>query len=279
MNVSNDDRANLILPSNQASNASPKNDKDIKVASVFKRIACSPLFWTVIGTIGVLTASITLIVAATLPIPGLPIIAIGILAAAAFVTLLGFSAVVIAKRKAITYEISLAYSVINNKIKPKKWSTYNKINDDLFLGRLPLKNKNDHRIMIDQEKIGAVLSMVEHFENHNLGILTEPVTPKNWKKLGIDHLQIETPDFSPLSVIDIESGVNFIEEQIQKGNKVYVHCKAGRSRSAAIVVAYLIKSGQFDNVDDAIDFLKQKRSIVSLGTAKIDSINNYLNSF
>lgn len=278
MNVSDEYRENLI-PTFEPSLDNPLEDeKKIKVASVFKRVVCSPLFWMTVATLATLTAATLTIVAAAVPPLGIPVIAIGIIAGAVFATFIGVSGVAIAKRKQLIYEVSLAYSVINNKIKPKKWPVCNEITDGLVLGRLPLKNRDDHRTMIDQQGIGAVLSLVEHFENHNLGVLSDPVTPKNWVKLGIDHMQIETPDFSPLSVEDIAKGVNFIEEEIRQGKKVYVHCKAGRSRSAAIVVAYLIKSNQFETVDEAIEHVRGKRSVISLGHKKIDSINAYVES-
>jgi protein-tyrosine phosphatase len=270
MNVFNIwDREYLIPTYKQKLETSSKNEKEIKVASVFKRTVSSTLFWTALGDIAAVVFTFEAV--AILP-PGVPILAIGIIASAVFI---GIAAIAIVKRKQLFYEISLAYNFINHIISPEKWPVYNKITDNLFLGRLPLKNRDDHRIMIDQENIGAVLSVVEYFENHSLGILSDPVVPEDWATLGIDHRQIETPDFCPLSVQNIERGVNFIEEEIKKGKKVYVHCKAGRSRSAAIIVSYLIKSKQFNTVEEAINYVKEKRSLISLKQSKIDSIKEY----
>ena len=36
-------------------------------------------------------------------------------------------------------------------------------------------------------------------------------------------------------------GVRFINDNISKGGRVYVHCKAGRSRSATLVGCYLME--------------------------------------
>lgn len=36
-------------------------------------------------------------------------------------------------------------------------------------------------------------------------------------------------------------GVDFINKNVDKGGVVYVHCKAGRSRSATLVCCYLMK--------------------------------------
>lgn len=254
-------------PLPDVSSEAPKKDHEIKVASVFKRIVNSPLFWTVCGVVAI--AALT-VVAITVPI-----LAIGIVAGAA---LLGISATAIAMRKRLVYEISLAYNCIRNKIDPVKWPKYDAITDDLFLGRLPTKNDNDHISFPQDFEIGAVLSMVEHFENHSLGILTDPVTPEDWKSLGIEHLQIEAKDFHPLTIDEIREGVEFIEENIEKGLKVYVHCKAGRSRSAAIIIAYLVKNGICETVEDAIAFVKQKRPVIKLGAQKIESIEKYINN-
>ena len=38
----------------------------------------------------------------------------------------------------------------------------------------------------------------------------------------------------------IESGVDFIHRHVTQGGSVYVHCKAGRARSATVVLCYLV---------------------------------------
>lgn len=57
-----------------------------------------------------------------------------------------------------------------------------------------------------------------------------------------------------------ESSIKFISENIKKAN-VLVHCKAGVSRSATIVAAYLMKTRQL-NYHEAINLLKSKRKLV-----------------
>ena len=43
------------------------------------------------------------------------------------------------------------------------------------------------------------------------------------------------------SVNELEQSVALIEETAEKGKTTYVHCKAGRTRSATVCAAYLIK--------------------------------------
>ena len=50
----------------------------------------------------------------------------------------------------------------------------------------------------------------------------------------------------PHKVNELEQSVALIEETAEKGKTTYVQCKAGRTRSATVCCAYLIKvSGKF----------------------------------
>ena len=61
-----------------------------------------------------------------------------------------------------------------------------------------------------------------------------------YEKLKIEQLHIPTIDFTHPSIGDVEAAVDFITEQVEKGGKVYVHCKAGRARSATVAICWLI---------------------------------------
>ncbi len=240
----------------RAKSQSQQNEHEIRVTSLFKRIVLSPLFWA--------------------------ISAIGVSLAGAWPVTVGAAAVVagtvVAWRKRFVYEITLSFGFIMNRVFPTKWTVYNKITDNLFLGRLPLKNNNDH-LALQKEGIGAVLSVVEKFENHTVGLFSDPVRPDDWKALGIEHFQVETPDFYPLTVESFQKAVGFIEAQHALGKKVYVHCKAGRGRSAAVVVADLMQnnpSEKFASVRDCVAFVKERRHLVSLRDDKIASIQAFL---
>ena len=177
----------------------------------------------------------------------------------------------------LIYHITILYGYFRNKLFPKKWPAYSKITDSLYLGRLPLKNEEDH-LALQKEGIGAVLSILQHFENHTKGPFTDPVTSDDLKAWGIDHLQIEAVDFEPLTFEALEQGVEFIDQEIKKGKKVYVHCKAGRGRSAAIVVAYLSKKhpDTYRSVEEAARFVAALRPIITLKPDKIEGIQRWM---
>ena len=65
---------------------------------------------------------------------------------------------------------------------------------------------------------------------------------QEWKAYGIEQLKIPTVDFTATpKQEDIDKAVNFILGHRPKNTSVYVHCKAGRTRSATVVACYLVK--------------------------------------
>jgi protein-tyrosine phosphatase len=58
-----------------------------------------------------------------------------------------------------------------------------------------------------------------------------------------------------------DEAIAFIEEQLNAGRNLLVHCHAGVSRSATVMIAYLMTKNQW-NYDDALAFLRTKRKWV-----------------
>lgn len=64
---------------------------------------------------------------------------------------------------------------------------------------------------------------------------------KEWRKYGVDFLQLSTTDiFETPCQEKLIRGVEFIRKYQTEGGCVYVHCKAGRTRSATLVGCYLM---------------------------------------
>ena len=91
-----------------------------------------------------------------------------------------------------------------------------------------------------EEKVKAVVSMNEDFE------LKFWVTTKDeWQRMGIKFLQLNTADILHAPTQDkLRTGVTFIQQFNGTDGSVYVHCKAGRTRSATLVACYLMKVSQ-----------------------------------
>lgn len=62
-----------------------------------------------------------------------------------------------------------------------------------------------------------------------------------YEKYGIEQLRIPTTDFTHPRLEDVAQAVEFVEQHVQAGETVYIHCKAGRARSATVALCWLMK--------------------------------------
>ena len=59
---------------------------------------------------------------------------------------------------------------------------------------------------------------------------------------GITQLVLSTPDLiAAPSQSKLVTGVQFLLNHVERRQQVYVHCKAGRTRSATLVACYLMQ--------------------------------------
>merc|ERR1712146_483677 len=63
-----------------------------------------------------------------------------------------------------------------------------------------------------------------------------------YKKKRMTQLYLPTVDHFEPAVEDMEEAVSFIDDQKKMGGKVYIHCKAGHGRSAAVALCWLMKT-------------------------------------
>ena len=68
-----------------------------------------------------------------------------------------------------------------------------------------------------------------------------------------------------------EKGVKFIDEQIKINNPIYVHCEQGLSRSATLIMYYLM-TREKKTFKDSFFYLKQLRNVVCPTTGFIKSL-------
>ena len=120
----------------------------------------------------------------------------------------------------------------------------------MLLGRvLHVRNWWDR---VDENVIlGALPFAVDVSKLHELGVTgvvntceeyAGPVS--EYEALGIEQFRMPTIDFTHPKIKDVEAAVDFMERVSQDGGSIYVHCKAGRARSATVVMCWLIKKLQ-----------------------------------
>ncbi|WKX98134.1 hypothetical protein Q1695_013655 [Nippostrongylus brasiliensis] len=125
---------------------------------------------------------------------------------------------------------------------------------------------------MQKENVGGVVCCVEEFE---LKYAYNAVQKKDWEAAGVSVHSIPMTDFfGSAARVQIDSAVCFIENVSKEGKSVYVHCKAGRTRSATVAVCYLMKSRNWlPNV--AMEYLKSKRPQTVLRNAHWRTANEY----
>jgi protein-tyrosine phosphatase len=110
--------------------------------------------------------------------------------------------------------------------------------------------------------IGARLHPAEAIEAVNLGVTAVLDLTSELSEipalLKLNYLNIPTLDLAPLSSVQLEQAVEFITAHAATG-KVFVHCKAGYSRSAAAIAAYLLRSGHVSTVEQALTLIRGAR--------------------
>ncbi len=122
---------------------------------------------------------------------------------------------------------TLAWNVLLGRVlRIRRW--WDVVDDRLLIGALPLWWDAKR---LAREGVTGVINMCVEYKGPQ----------QSYARLGIDQLWLPTTDFTPPALADVERGVAFISAHIDNGGKVYVHCKAGRGRSATVVVCWLIQ--------------------------------------
>lgn len=117
----------------------------------------------------------------------------------------------------------------------------------LFLGNI---NAYKDKFFLMENKIHAIVSIIK-----------EPIPIHN-KELIKDHLIIPIDDSETADILlDLEKVMDFIENHLDMGESVFVHCMAGSSRSASFVIAYLMRKNIWC-FEKSYLFLKNKRAQV-----------------
>ena len=73
---------------------------------------------------------------------------------------------------------------------------------------------------------------------------------------------------------NFETSNEFITDALDNNGKVLIHCMAGRSRSATIVSAYIIKTFGMDP-ENTVKSIKSKRKIVQPNNSFLEQLDKY----
>lgn len=116
--------------------------------------------------------------------------------------------------------------LLGRVLKRRRWWDF--VDPHVILGAMPLKR--DVQTMRLQG-VRAVINMCKEY----------PGPTGLYAQNQIEQLWLPTIDFNPPSLEDVARGVEFLQQHVSRNETVYVHCKAGRARSATIVICWLVR--------------------------------------
>ena len=113
----------------------------------------------------------------------------------------------------------------------QEFFNFDEILPRLYLGRMP--RQPDHLEALAKRGVTQAINLLQPFEYREVS--------KLYNEFGIDELRLPTGDHLEPSVNYLLTGFEFLYRHLHLNQRdaVYVHCKGGRGRSAAVVFVYL----------------------------------------
>ena len=122
---------------------------------------------------------------------------------------------------------TLAWNFLLGRIvKIRNW--WDRIDPLVIVGAFPFAR--DAQGLYD-EGVRAVVNTCEEYAGPQ----------SEYDRLGIEQLRIPTTDFTHPRLQDVADAVEFVQRHVAAGDTVYIHCKAGRARSATVALCWLMK--------------------------------------
>lgn len=147
------------------------------------------------------------------------------------------------------------------------WTT--DMDDTVTMGGAPFGFLGFPRDLYENRGIRGVINLCDEY----------PGPARDYQSLGMVELRLPTVDHFEPSVQSLQTAVSFIQDYAHRGERVYVHCRAGHGRSAAVVMAWTMMtnaatatasaaSSSSSSCSSDVDFMKrineqlcQKRNI------------------
>ncbi|XP_036618509.1 phosphatidylglycerophosphatase and protein-tyrosine phosphatase 1 [Trichosurus vulpecula] len=169
----------------------------------------------------------------------------------------------------ILFYPTLLYTLLRDKVSgPGHRDWYHRIDSTVLLGALPLRSLT-HRL-IEEENVRGVITMNEEYETRFLCNTFE-----EWKALGVEQLRLSTVDMTGVPTLEnLKKGVQFTLKYMALEKCVYVHCKAGRSRSATMVAAYLIQVYKW-SPEEAVKAIAKIRSHIHIRPRQVQVLKEF----
>lgn len=135
------------------------------------------------------------------------------------------------------------------RVQGNRW--FDPITPQIWLGGAPTYER-DYQFILDNN-ITAILDMRAEREGDR----------EFYDRHDIAYLRLEVLDATVPADEYLNEGADWIDQQIESGRTVLVHCAKGRGRSATLVAAYLMRYESLP-YDDCHTLMKDARPLVKL---------------
>ncbi len=88
-----------------------------------------------------------------------------------------------------------------------------------------------------------------------------------------NYCYLPTIDDDPIVDDHLATGVSFIRECIEAGEKVYIHCAGGIGRAPTMAAAYLISTGL--SMDEALDTIRAVRPFINPTRVQLEALRRF----
>lgn len=135
---------------------------------------------------------------------------------------------------------------------------YSRVTDQVYLGAQVRKGG---LLRLESEGIAASVNLREEFDDqvHGLSLAS--------------HLYVPIEDNTAPSLDNLDEGVRFIQEVVERGEKVYIHCGSGVGRAPTMTAAYLIDQGM--SVEDAVARVTAVRPFIRILPDQMQQLHNF----
>lgn len=139
-----------------------------------------------------------------------------------------------------------------------------KVDDNLYLGVVPLSEEGDAMILGKKLGINATVSVLEPHQQVGSSLVGTSLQADEWRHIGIeghDRLVLDKcKDGDPftLTLMDLHKVADFLDRHLSNNKKVFVHCRNGGGHGASLVLAYFLKYKRIGLKEAYLD-LKQTR--------------------
>jgi len=138
------------------------------------------------------------------------------------------------------------------------------VTDQLYLsGCGPVTAEN-----LESLGITAVVCALSEVEERRM--MADRTPPESVKKMYVRLVDTDSSDIAA----HFDSAAQFINDEIKAGGRVLVHCAAGISRSATLVLAYLMRYGNYD-LRKAFNLVKSVRRVVRPNNGFFQNLIDY----